>query len=81
MAMKMRQSLAELEQEFRQEMQVDRRRQDGLRRRAISRSRKRRREREKKRSSVRFWVLVTTLIGTAVVVTIAMFESLYYLLG
>jgi hypothetical protein len=81
MAMKMRQSLAELEQEFRQEMQVDRRRQDGLRRRAISRSRKRRREREKKRSSVRFWVLVTTLIGTAVVVTIAMFETLYYLLG
>lgn len=81
MAMKMRQSLAELEQEFRQEMQVDRRRQDGLRRRAISRSRKRRREREKKRSSVRFWVLVTTLIGTAAVVTIAMFESLYYLLG
>ena len=28
MAMKMRQSLAELEQEFRHEMQVDRRRQD-----------------------------------------------------
>ncbi|HEY1517200.1 MAG TPA: hypothetical protein VGF91_12330 [Solirubrobacteraceae bacterium] len=81
MAMKMRQSLAELEQEFRQEMQVDRRRQDGLRRHAISRSRKRRREREKKRSSVRFWVLVTTLIGTAAVVTIAMFETLYYLLG
>jgi hypothetical protein len=81
MAMKMRQSLAELEQEFRHEMQVDRRRQDGLRRRAISRSRKRRREREKKRSSLRFWVLVTTLIGTAVIVTIAMFESLYYLLG
>jgi hypothetical protein len=30
---------------------------------------------------VRFWVLVTTLIGTAVLVTIAMFETLYYLLG
>ncbi len=81
MAMKMRQSLAELEQEFRHEMQLDRGRQDQLRRRAISRSRKRRREREKKRSSVRFWVLVTSLIGTAVVVTIAMFETLYYLLG
>jgi hypothetical protein len=81
MAMKMRQSLAELEQEFRQEMKLDRSRQDKLRRRAVSRSRKRRREREKKRSSVRFWVLVTTLIGTAVIVTIAMFETLYYLLG
>ena len=81
MAMKMRQSLAELEQEFRQEMQLDRSRDDRMMRRARSRSRKRRREREKKRSSVRFWLLVTTLIGTAVVVTIAMFETLYYLLG
>ncbi len=81
MAMKMRQSLAELEQEFRHEIQLDRSRQDKLRRRAVSRSRKRRREREKKRSSVRFWVLVTTLIATAVIVTIAMFETLYYLLG
>jgi hypothetical protein len=81
MAMKMRQSLAELEQEFRHEIQVDRRRDDNLMRRARSRTRKRRRARERKRSSVRFWLLVATLIGTAVVVTIAMFETLYYLLG
>jgi hypothetical protein len=81
MAMKMRQSLAELEQEFRHEIQVDRRRDDNLMRRARSRARKRRRARERKRSSVRFWLLVATLIGTAVVVTIAMFETLYYLLG
>ena len=81
MAMKMRQSLAELEQEFRHEMQLDRSRSQLQQRRAISRSRKRWRQRERKRSSVRFWVLVTTLIGTAVLVTIAMFETLYYLLG
>ena len=81
MAMKMRQSLAELEQEFRHEVQLDRRRQDHLSRSAVSRTRKRRRAREKKRSSLRFWLLVTSLIGTAVVVTIAMFETLYYLLG
>jgi membrane glycosyltransferase len=79
--MKMRQSLAELEQEFRHEMQLDRRRQDNMRRRAVSRTRKRRRARERKRSSLRFWLLVASLIGTAVVVTIAMFETLYYLLG
>jgi len=79
--MKMRQSLAELEQEFRHEVQLDRRRQDNMRRRAVSRTRKRRRARERKRSSLRFWLLVSTLIGTAVVVTIAMFETLYYLLG
>ena len=81
MAMKMRQSLAELEQEFRHEVQLDRRRQHNMRRRAVSRTRKRRRARERKRSSLRFWLLVTTLIGTAVVVTIAMFETLYYLLA
>ena len=33
------------------------------------------------RSSMRFWVLVLSLIATAVAVTIAMFETLYYLLG
>ncbi len=81
MAMKMRQSLAELEQEFRHETQLDRSRSQLQQRRAVSRSRKRWRQRERKRSSVRFWVLVTTLIGTAVLVTIAMFETLYYLLG
>jgi len=81
MAMKMRQSLAEIEQEFRHEIQLDRRRSQLQQKRAASRSRKRWRAREKKRSSVRYWVLVTSLIGTAVIVTIAMFETLYYLLG
>ena len=66
MAMKMRQSLAELEQEFRQEMQLESSRSQLMWRRATSRSRKRRREREKKRSSKRFWVLALSLIaGTA----------------
>jgi hypothetical protein len=81
MAMKMRQSLAQLEQEFRHETQQDRRRREHLRRHAVTRSRKRTAEREKKRSSVRFWLLVLSLIATAVIVTVAMFESLYYLLG
>jgi membrane glycosyltransferase len=81
MAMKMRQSLAQLEQEFKHETVRDRKRRDHLRRRAIHRSRKRTVEREKKRSSVRFWVLVASLIATAVIVTVAMFETLYYLLS
>jgi anti-sigma-K factor RskA len=79
--MKMRQSLAQLEQEFRHEMQLDRSRRENLRRRAVVRSRKRTHERAKKRSSMRFWVLVLSLIATAVIVTVAMFETLYYLLG
>jgi hypothetical protein len=81
MAMKMRQSLAQLEQEFRQEVQLDRGRRENLRRRAVLRSRKRWIQREKKRSSMRFWLLVLSLIATAVIVTVAMFETLYYLLG
>jgi anti-sigma-K factor RskA len=81
MAMKMRQSLAQLEQEFRHETKLDRSRRENLRRRAVMRSRKRYYERQKKRGSMRFWVLVLSLIATAVIVTIAMFETLYYLLG
>ena len=81
MAMKMRQSLAELEQEFRHEIQLDRRRRESLRAHAVQRSRKRTRERQQKRSSMRFWMLVLSLIATAVIVTIAMFETLYYVMG
>jgi hypothetical protein len=80
-AMKMRQSLAQLEQEFRHETQRDRYRREHLRRSAARRSRKRGIEREKKKSSVRFWLLVLSLIATAVIVTVAMFETLYQLLG
>ena len=81
MAMKMRQSLAQLEQEFRHEMQQDRSRREKLRRSAIVRSRKRYVVKERKRSSMRFWLLVLSIAATAVIVTVAMFETLYYLLG
>ncbi len=81
MAMKMRQSLAQLEQEFRHETQLDRSRRETLRRHAVRRSRKRTHERAQKRSSMRYWLLILSLIATAVIVTIAMFETLYYLLA
>ena len=81
MAMKMRQSLAEWEQEFRTEAELDRARRENLRRQAIQRSRKRTVERRRKAGSMRYWVLVLTLIATALIVTAAMFESLYLLLS
>jgi cell division septal protein FtsQ len=81
MALKMRQSLAEFEREFHEEMQLDRRRAHQLRKQAVARSRKRHREKEQKRSSVRFWMLVLTLVLTALAVTVGMFETLYALLG
>ena len=77
----MRQSLAQIEQAFRYEAELDQRRREHLRRRAIRRSRMRHMEREKKRSSLRFYVLVLTLIATALIVTVAMFETLYLLLS
>jgi hypothetical protein len=81
MAMKMRQSLAQLEQEFRHETQLDRSRRETLRRQAVRRSRVRTHVRNRKRSSVRYWMLILSLIATALIVTVAMFETLYYLLG
>jgi membrane glycosyltransferase len=81
MAMKMRQSLAQLEQEFRHETQLDRSRRETLRRHAVHRSRKRTHVRNRKRSSMRYWLLVFSLIATAVIVTVVMFETLYLLLG
>jgi len=79
--MKMRQSLAQLEQEFRHETQLDRSRRESLRRHAVRRSRKRTHVRNRKRSSMRYWLLVFSLIATAVIVTVMMFETLYLLLG
>jgi len=81
MAMRMRQSLAQLEQAFVHETQQDRRRRENLRRTAARRSRKRAHEREKARSSVRFALLVLSLIATALIVTVAMFETLNMLLA
>jgi hypothetical protein len=81
MAMKMRQSLAQLEQEFRHETQLDRNRRESLRRQAARRARKRTHVRRRKRSSLRYWMLILSLIATALIVTVAMFETLYRLLG
>ena len=80
MAMRMRQSLAQLEQEFRQETELDRTRRESLRRQAVRRSRSRHRDRARAKGSVRYWMLVFSLIATAVIVAAAMLECLYLLL-
>ena len=81
MAMKMRQSLAQLEQEFLHETQRDRSRRETLRKQAVRRSRVRAVQRERKRGSMRYWVLVLSMVLTAVIVTAGMFASLYLLLS
>ena len=79
--MRMRQSLAEIEEAFVEEIEEDRERRERLARRAEQRARQRHIERVHKHGSMRFALLVLTLIATAVVVTIAMFQTLYYVMG
>jgi hypothetical protein len=79
--MRMRRSVAEIEEAFAKEVSLDRRRRDSLRRTAELRTLKRRVERTNKRGTVRFVLLVCALILTAVAVTVAMFFTLYELLG
>jgi hypothetical protein len=79
--MKMRQSLADWERAFVKEISLDRRRRDSLRRTAEQRALKRDLDRRHKRGSVRFALLVLTLIMTAVIVTAVMFRTLYLLLS
>jgi hypothetical protein len=79
--MRMRQSVADIEQAFFEEIEEDRERRERLRRRSEQRQMARHRERMHRRGSMRFFALVLILLGTAVAVTIAMFQTLYYLLG
>ena len=81
MALRMRQSLAELERAFVEEAWDERDRREALRRQAAMRSRRRRIERQQKRGSLRFAALVLVLIATAALVIVAMFETLYRVMG
>ena len=76
-----RQSLATLEEEFRAGIEEERARDEALQRNVRVRSRQRTVQRRKKRGTMRFWLLVLSLIAVAIGVTVAMFETLYLLLG
>ena len=81
-AMKMRQSLAQIEQEFLQHSEIEeQRRASTCSAPPAVRSRQRWHARERKRSSMRFYVLALSLVLTAVLVTVAMFATLYLLLA
>lgn len=79
--MKMRQSLAQFERALVEDMQADRRRREQLRRDTAVRARQRQIERTHKHGTLRFVVLVLTLIATAVLVAVAMFQVLYLVMG
>jgi cell division septal protein FtsQ len=75
--MRMRQSLSEIEEAFFEEIEEDRARQERLRRHAEQRSRRRRAVKTHRQGSMRFAVVLLTLIATAVLVAYAMFQALY----
>lgn len=79
--MGVRQSLNQLEQAFVEETIADRERREALQREIVSRSRRRELDKVHKKGSLRFAVLCLVLIGTAVLVTVAMFETLYMVMG
>lgn len=79
--MRMRQSLHQLERAFVEETAADRDRRAALRRQAAQRARMRQVERVHKRGSMRFGLLVLVLVATAVLVTVAMFQTLYIVMG
>jgi hypothetical protein len=79
--MRMRQTFAQFEEAFLEESQTDAARRERLRREAALRSRDRQLERVHKRGTLRFVLLVVALIATAVLVTVAMFQALYIVMG
>jgi len=79
--MRMTQSIADFEVALEQEMALERRRRQQLRQRAASRSRARRIAGQQQRGKVAFGVLFTALSVTVVVVVVAMFETLAWLMA
>jgi len=79
--MRMRQSLAELEQAFVEHAEVAQVHAVETVRETQLRARQRELERAHKHGTMRFVALVFVLLATAVLVTLAMFETLYYVMG
>ena len=79
--MALRNSLAQFEQAFVEEAQADRERRLAVERQVAARADERRRAKLHRHGSLRFALLVLVLVGTAVLVTVAMFETLYIVMG
>jgi hypothetical protein len=79
--MRMRQSMSELEEAFAEEVSLEQRRREHIRRTAAKRSLRRDVDRRHKHGTIRYVLLVLTLILTAVIVTVVMFRTLAILLN
>ncbi|HVD55252.1 MAG TPA: hypothetical protein VNC17_00300 [Thermoleophilaceae bacterium] len=79
--MRMGQSLAQFEEAFREEAADSVVRRESLRTQSAQRARVRRVERSRKQGKLRFALLALSIVLTAVIVTVVMFETLAMLVG
>lgn len=79
--MAVQESLAQFERALIEETQADRQRRAVVERQVAVRADERRRAKVHRHGSLRFALLVLVLIATAVLVTVAMFKTLYIVMG
>jgi len=79
--MRMRQTIADLERQFFEEAEADRIRREAIVRDTELRARRREIDRVHRHGKLRFTGLCLILLATAVLVTLAMFETLYMVMG
>ncbi len=79
--MRMRQTIADLEKQFFEETEADRLRREALVRHTAKRARRRELDRVHRHGKLRFTGLCLMLFATAALVTVAMFETLYMVMG
>ena len=77
----MRQSLAEFERAFHEHTHIERAERQVVRKEAIKRTRTRQRERHEQSQFRRFMTVIVTLTATVVLVSVAMFETLSWLMS
>ncbi len=79
--MRMSQSIADFESAFEEEAELNRSLAEARVRQAETRAQRRQVAHVHRRGTVRFWLLVAVLLATAVLVTVAMFQTLYLVMG
>jgi anti-sigma-K factor RskA len=80
-SLRMRRSLEDLDRALAEQAEAERRRAEAVKREAELRAQRRALQRTHKRGTWRFAGLVLVLVLTAVLVTVAMFQTLYLVMG
>jgi hypothetical protein len=81
MATRLRQSIADFEAAFHEQTEADRQQREEIVRESEVRTHTRQLEKRHRHGTLRFAMLLVLLTATAVAVTIAMFETLYLVMG